>query len=154
MFRIDGQIAVVIGGAGGLGEACAAALARQGATIVIASRGLEKLQEVADKIKAETNSEVSAMQVDVTDEASVDNLSRKIVEKYEVINVLVNAQGINVKMTATDIDFSKWDEMFAANVKGVMIACKSFGKIMIAQEEISNTWRCIKPEYPIYGRFA
>ena len=135
MFTLNGQIAVVIGGAGGLGESCAAALAEQGATVVIASRGLEKLQRVAEKIKSKTNSEVSAMQVDVTDEASVDRLSHQIVQRYKVIDVLVNAQGLNVKMAAADMDFKKWDEMFAANVRGVMTACKSFGKIMISQKK-------------------
>jgi NAD(P)-dependent dehydrogenase (short-subunit alcohol dehydrogenase family) len=135
MFRLDGQIAVVIGGAGGLGESCAGALAQQGATVVIASRGLEKLQKAADRIKAQTKSEVSAMQVDVTSESSVDNLSSQIIQRYGVIDVLVNSQGLNVKMAATDMDLKKWDEMFAANVKGVMIACKSFGKIMISRKK-------------------
>jgi gluconate 5-dehydrogenase len=135
MFRLDGQIAVVIGGAGGLGEACAAALALQGATVIIASRGLEKLQKAADKIKAETNSDVFAMQVDVSEESSVEELSSRIVQKYKVVDVLVNAQGVNIKMAATDIDFSKWDEMFAVNVRGVMTACKVFGKIMISQNK-------------------
>jgi NAD(P)-dependent dehydrogenase (short-subunit alcohol dehydrogenase family) len=135
MFRLDAQIAVVIGGAGGLGEACAAALAQQGATVVIASRGLEKLQKAADRIKAKTKSEVASMQVDVTSEASVDQLVAEVVRRYKVVDVLVNSQGLNVKMAATDIDFKKWDDMFAANVKGVMIACRSFGKIMIARKK-------------------
>lgn len=135
MFRLDGQIAVVIGGAGGLGESCAAALAEQGATVVIASRGMEKLRKTAERIQAKTKSEVAAMQVDVTSESSVDELAAEIVRRYKGVDVLVNSQGLNVKMAATDIDFKKWDEMFAANVKGVMIACKSFGKIMIAQKK-------------------
>lgn len=135
MFRLDGQVVVVIGGAGGLGESCAAALAKQGGKVVIASRGLEKLQKAAERIKAETKADVTAMQVDVTSEQSVEELSRKCVEKFKVVDVLVNAQGLNVKMAAVDIDLSKWDAMFAANVRGVMAACKSFGKIMIAQKK-------------------
>jgi NAD(P)-dependent dehydrogenase (short-subunit alcohol dehydrogenase family) len=135
MFRLDGQIVVIIGGAGGLGEACAYALARQGAKIVIASRSLEKLQSVANKIKADTQAEVSAIQVDVTSEDSVENFSHQVIEKYKTIDVLVNAQGVNIKMAATDIDFKKWDAMFAANVRGVMIPCKIFGKIMISQKK-------------------
>jgi NAD(P)-dependent dehydrogenase (short-subunit alcohol dehydrogenase family) len=135
MFRLDGQIAVVIGGAGGLGESCAAALAKQGAKVVIASRGLAKLQKAAERIKADTNAEVSAMQVDVTSESSLDDLCRQVVQKYKVVDVLVNAQGLNVKMAAVDIDLKKWDDMFAANVRGVMAACKSFGKVMISRKK-------------------
>lgn len=135
MFNLNGQIVVVIGGAGGLGEACTTALAKQGAKVVIASRTLEKLQKVAEKISSETNSEVAAMQVDVTSESSVENLCNQVVEKYKVVDILVNAQGMNVKMAATDIDFSKWDALFAANVRGVMVPCKIFGKVMIAQKK-------------------
>jgi NAD(P)-dependent dehydrogenase (short-subunit alcohol dehydrogenase family) len=135
MFNLNGLTAVVIGGAGGIGEVCAQHLARQKATVVIASRGIEKLLKVAEKIKAETGSEVFAMQVDVTDESSVNNLARLVVEKHKFVDILVNAQGINIKMAATDMDFTKWDSMFAANVKGIMIACKSFGKYMIARNK-------------------
>ena len=50
MFRLEDKIAVVIGGAGGIGEACAFALARQGAKVTVSSRNLVKLKEVAKKI--------------------------------------------------------------------------------------------------------
>ncbi len=135
MFRLDNKVTVVIGGAGGLGEACALALAQQGAKVIIASRNVEKLQAVAQKIKSATGSDVAVMQVDVTNEASTDNLAKQVVEKFNTIDVLVNAHGLNAKMAATDIDFSKWDALFAANVKGVMMTCKSFGKIMIGQKK-------------------
>ncbi len=135
MFQLDGKVVVVIGGAGGLGEACALALAQQGAKVVIASRNLEKLQGVAQKIQSATKAEVTAMQVDVTNESSTSSLVKQLVEKYKTVDVLVNAHGLNAKMAATDIDFTKWDSLFAANVKGVMMTCKSFGKVMIEQKK-------------------
>jgi gluconate 5-dehydrogenase len=135
MFRLDGKIAVVTGGAGGLGEACASALAQQGATVVIASRTLEKLQDAAKKIQSITNIEIAAMQVDITSESSANHLVEQLLQKYQTIDILVNAHGLNAKMPATDIDFDKWDALFAANVKGVMVACKSFGKVMIEKKK-------------------
>jgi gluconate 5-dehydrogenase len=135
MFRLDGKVAVIIGGAGGLGEACALALAQQGAKLVIASRNLEKLQEAARKIQSSVSSEVTAMQVDVTSESSTDHLVEQVLQKYKTIDILVNAHGLNAKMPATDIDFNKWDALFAANVKGVMVTCKSFGKVMIEKKK-------------------
>ncbi|MBN1366919.1 MAG: SDR family oxidoreductase [Dehalococcoidales bacterium] len=135
MFKLDGKVAVVTGGAGGLGEYCALALAQQGAKVVIASRTLEKLQAVAQKMQAATNSEVTAMQLDVTDESSCDNLVKEVVRKYGKVDILVNAHGMNAKMAAADIDFTKWEALFAANVKGVMMTCKSFGKAMIAAKK-------------------
>lgn len=131
MFKLDNKVAVVIGGAGGLGEACALALSRQGAKVVIASRGLEKLQEVAKKVKADTGSEAVAMQVDVANEESVAKLTDQVVKKFETVDILVNAHGINTKMLPFDIDVSKWDALFDLNVRGVMLTCRSFGKIMV-----------------------
>jgi NAD(P)-dependent dehydrogenase (short-subunit alcohol dehydrogenase family) len=135
MFRLDGKVAVIIGGAGGLGEACALALAQQGAKLILASRNLEKLQETAKNIQSIANIEVVAMQVDITSETSANHLVEQILQKYKTIDILVNAHGLNAKMPATDIDFNKWDALFAANVKGVMVACKSFGKVMIEKKK-------------------
>lgn len=130
-FRLDNKVAVVIGGAGGIGEACALELARQGATVVVASRNKAKLQDVAEKIRSETGSETGAFQVDVTDEESVKHLADRVVEKFGSVDILVNTHGINKKGPAVDFPVEDWDQLFAVNVKGVMLACKVFGKIMI-----------------------
>ncbi len=134
MFRLDNKIAVVIGGAGGIGESCAFALASQGATVTVASRNLEKLEKVAKKIKTEIGSDVSAVQVDVTSEDSIVALKDKLIQKDGTVDILVNAQGLNVKMPAVDTDIVTWDSLFATNVRGVMLACRIFGKVMVAQK--------------------
>lgn len=131
MFKLDNKIAVIIGGGGGLGEACANALSRQGATVIVASRNLEKLKELSGKIQTETGSPVEAMQVDVSSVSSLTNLAEQVIQKYKTVDILINAHGINVKMPATEIDEEKWDSLFTTNVKGVMLACKIFGEIMI-----------------------
>lgn len=135
MFELNGKIAVVIGGAGGLGEACARALAVQKASVVIASRNLEKLLPVAQKMKADTGSEVVAMQVDVTSEDSVIKLGEQVRQKFKTVDILVNAQGINVKQPSVSINFTTWDSLFATNVRGVMIPCKIFGEMMIEKKD-------------------
>ena len=94
-FRLDNKVAVVIGGAGGIGEACALELARQGAKVVVASRNKANLQAVAEKIHSETGSETGAFQVDVTDEESAKQLADQVVEKYGSVDILVNTHGIN-----------------------------------------------------------
>jgi NAD(P)-dependent dehydrogenase (short-subunit alcohol dehydrogenase family) len=130
-FRLDNKVAVVIGGAGGIGEACALELARQGATVIVASRNQTKIQDAAEKIRSETGSEAGAFQVDVTDEESVKHLADQVVGKYGTVDILVNTHGINKKGPAVEFPVGDWDQLFAVNVKGVMLACKVFGKIMI-----------------------
>lgn len=135
MFRLDDKVAVVVGGAGGLGEACALALARQGAKVVVASRNLAKLEEVAQKIKQDTGSEAVAMPVDVTSEESVAQLADQVIKKFNTVDILVNAQGMNIKMAAPEISSDSWDTLFATNVRGVMLCCKHFGKNMIDKKQ-------------------
>ena len=73
LFRLDGKVAVVVGGGGGIGKALALGLARYGANVALCSRNLEKLQGVADELSAdpEVKNPVKAFQMDATDEASV-----------------------------------------------------------------------------------
>ena len=134
-FRLDGKVAVVVGGAGGIGEFCALELGRQGAKVVVASRNIEKLKAVADRIQAETGSETAALQVDVTDEASVNSLADAVLEKFGTVDILVNTQGINKKGPPVDFPMEDWDQLFAVNVKGVMLSCKVFGRIMIEKKK-------------------
>jgi len=135
MFRLDNKIAVVIGGAGGIGEACATALGRQGAKVVIADMNLERAKTVAEQIASATGSESIAMSVDVSNEESIKELADNVVKKFNTIDILVNAQGINAKMPAQDINMDTWDSLFRINVRGVVLPCKIIGKIMIEKKQ-------------------
>jgi gluconate 5-dehydrogenase len=135
MFRLDGKVAVVIGGAGGIGELIAAGLAKQGASVAIASRNIQKLEEVARRIQSENGSEVVAFQVDVTDEQSVAQLAERAVSRFKTVDILVNSQGVNLKKPAAEFPVDDWDLMFDVNVKGTMLTCREFGKIMIGKEK-------------------
>ena len=132
-FNLGAKIAVVIGGAGGIGEACSYGLAEQGATTIIASRNLDKVQAVADQIKSKTGAQTGAFQVDVTDEDSVEQLASQIAEQYGRVDILVNTHGMNKKGAPLEFDMDDWDNLFLVNVKGVMMACRAFAKIMIKQ---------------------
>ena len=134
LFKLDGKTAVVIGGAGGLGEAIALGLSFYGAKLVIASRNIDALEKVAAHIKGETGGEVVPMQVDVTDEESVANLVEAVVKQFETVDILVNAMGLNIKREALDYPMEDWDTIFDINVKGTMLACKHFGRVMKEKE--------------------
>ena len=134
MFRLDGKVAIVTGGAGGIGEALALGLGYQGATVVVSSRNQEAIDAVAEKISAETGSEAVAVAADVTDEASIQALVDTVVDKFGKIDILVNAMGMNIKRDAFDYPLEDWDKLFEVNVKGTMAACKAVGKVMRDQQ--------------------
>ena len=130
VFRLDGKVAVVLGGAGGLGEAIALGLSQYGAKLVVASRNMEALNKVAVSVKDETGGETLALQVDVTDEESMAKLVEDVMAKFGTVDILVNAMGLNIKRDALEYPMEDWDKIFSINVKGTMIACKHFGKVM------------------------
>jgi NAD(P)-dependent dehydrogenase (short-subunit alcohol dehydrogenase family) len=136
LFRVDGKVAVVIGGTGGIGEVLACGMAEYGArTVVIAGRNMAKAEQTAGDIRARFGCEVTPWPVNVTDERSVAELAQKVVKKHGACDVLINAQGINAKHEATEFPVDVWDAMFETNVRGTMLTCREFGKIMIKQKK-------------------
>jgi gluconate 5-dehydrogenase len=134
MFNLKDKIAIVTGGAGGIGEALSMGLAGQGATVVVSSRNQAAIEAVAQKITAETGIEAIAIPVDVTDESSVEALAKQVKERYGKIDILVNAMGINIKHDAFEFPMEDWEKLFNLNVKGTMIACKYIGRVMRDQK--------------------
>jgi len=135
MFRLDGKVAVVVGGAGGIGEIMAKGLAVQGAKVAVASRNIKKLEEVAREIQTETKSEIVAFQADVTDKDSVSRLGEQVLKKFGTVDILVNSQGINTKQPAVGFPVEDWDRLFDVNVKGTMLACSEFGRVMVEKKK-------------------
>ncbi|MCR4443347.1 MAG: glucose 1-dehydrogenase [Peptococcaceae bacterium] len=134
LFDLSGKKAVVIGGGGGIGRAIAAGLAGHGAEVGIASRNLANLEEAAAEIKAETGKDIKIFQVDSADEASVKALVKAALDEFGTIDILVNSQGYNLKSPALEFPMDEWDKLFKVNVKGFMICCQEFGRVMVEKK--------------------
>jgi NAD(P)-dependent dehydrogenase (short-subunit alcohol dehydrogenase family) len=136
LFRVDNQIAVVMGGAGGIGEALGSGLAEYGAKVVIADLDLERAEDIAQDIKTKyKSSDAVAMRCDVTDEKSIAALRDQVVTRFGTVDILVNSHGINVKKAATEFPVSDWDRIFNINVRGTMLTCREFGKVMVDRKK-------------------
>ena len=134
MFKLDGKIAIVTGGAGGIGEALAMGLGMLGATVVVSSRNQEAIGKVAQEITAASGNPATAIASDVTDENSVKQLIDTVVDPYGKLDILVNAMGMNIKRDAMEYPMQDWDKLFEVNVKGTMIACKYAAQVMKEQK--------------------
>ena len=130
MFDLTGKNAVVVGGAGGIGQAIAQGLAIYGAHVAIASRKEESLRRAQEEIVRDCGRKVSYYTVDAASEDSVTQLLSSTVAEFGRIDILVNAQGFNKKFPATEFPMEVWDQMFSVNVRGVMLTCKHFGAHM------------------------
>ena len=134
MFSLEGKNAVVIGGAGGIGQAVAQGLVQAGAKVAIASRNEESLKKAVAQIKEETGLDVMYYTVDATDEESMAELAKKANEELGTVEILVNSQGLNKKFPAEEFPVDIFRQMLDVNVVGMMLACKHFGQYMIKNE--------------------
>lgn len=131
LFSLDGRNAIVIGGAGGIGQAIAQGLAQAGAHVAIASRNVDSLQRAVAEVKAASGMEIGYYTVDAGNEESIQTLVEKMEQDVGHIDILVNAQGINKKFNAEEFPMDAFKQLFDVNVAGVMMCCKHFGKHMI-----------------------
>jgi gluconate 5-dehydrogenase len=133
IFRMDGKVALLPGGAGGIGQALARGLAEYGADVVIAGRSLERAQATADSLLS-TGRKSLALVVDVTDPESVERMVRQTMECFGRIDVLVNLPGMNVEAPAEDFPLDQWKKVMELNVTGTFVPCQAAGRVMIKQK--------------------
>jgi NAD(P)-dependent dehydrogenase (short-subunit alcohol dehydrogenase family) len=110
---LNGRVAVVTGGARGIGRAIGDALAVRGADVVVADLDPDMAVD-AERVR-----------VDVTDESSVRDLVRDVIERHGRLDILVNNAGVSRSLPFVDIDEAEWDRVFDVNVKGVYLACRA-----------------------------
>jgi NAD(P)-dependent dehydrogenase (short-subunit alcohol dehydrogenase family) len=126
MSRLAGKVAIVTGGAKGIGRHYSQALAEAGARVMIAdiADGKDAASEIAAKSGANL---VASATFDVSDEAQVKKLVVQTMERFGQIDVLVNNAALYANLSpakATEIDVALWDQVMAVNVRGAFLMVK------------------------------
>jgi NAD(P)-dependent dehydrogenase (short-subunit alcohol dehydrogenase family) len=129
-FRLDNKVALVMGGAGGIGKALVEGLSRQGAKVVISDFNTKAQDETAKEISALTGNPVIGISCDVTKEETVAEMVKQVVQKCGTIDILVNAFGWNIKRDAFEFPMDDWRKLMDINITGVMICCKQVGNLV------------------------
>jgi 3-oxoacyl-[acyl-carrier protein] reductase len=132
MGLLNGKVAIVTGGAQGIGEAIAVTLAKEGASIAVLDVNLEKAAETAAKLK-EFGVESAAFKCDVSNSANVEEVTNLVVDKFKQIDILVNNAGITRDNLLVRMTEQEWDLVIAINLKGTFNFTKSVGKLMMKQ---------------------
>ncbi|HBT49759.1 MAG: 3-oxoacyl-[acyl-carrier-protein] reductase [Caldanaerobacter subterraneus] len=133
MFSLDGKIAIVTGGAKGIGKSIVLALSKVGATTVIADIDVNSGRELEACLK-QKGLKVEFIEVDVSISESVNKMVKDVVEKYGKIDILVNNAGILHDAQITDIDDATWDRVIRVNLTGVFYCCRAVVPHMIRQK--------------------
>lgn len=130
LFRLDGLVGIVTGGAGGLGEAIATGLAEAGAQVVIGDLDQAGADEVAGLVTEVPHPLVPVL-LDVTSRSSIDSVAADVVDRFGRIDILVNAAGVSSRYPAEDFPEAAWDRIIAVNLKGSFLMAQACGRIML-----------------------
>ncbi|MBD8025806.1 3-oxoacyl-[acyl-carrier-protein] reductase [Ureibacillus sp. Re31] len=133
MGKLVGKTAVVTGASRGIGRAIALQLASEGANVVVNFSGSEqKAQQVVSEIE-QLGAKAIAVQANVSDSDSVQNLMSAAVEQFGSIDVLVNNAGITRDNLIMRMKEDEWDEVINTNLKGVFLCTKAVTRQMMKQ---------------------
>lgn len=117
--NIKGKVVVITGASSGLGEATARLLSSEGAIVVLAARRAERIEALAENLKAE-GGQALAVTTDVTDGRQVKDLVNKAVESFGRIDVMLNNAGLMPLAPLEDLKVDEWNQMIDVNFKGVL----------------------------------
>ena len=137
IFSLEGRVALIPGGGGGIGSALAEALAGAGAKVAVAGRTRESCEATVELVEA-AGSEGLAIIADVTSEADCDRMVRETLERFGQIDILVNAVGGGagkVLHPAEAYPRSDWDWIMELNVRSTILPTQAVARAMIERGE-------------------
>lgn len=133
LFNLHGKVVAVIGGSGVLGGEISRALAASGAKIAILYSGNRSGAEEVQSGIMESGGDALICQADVREESSLEKAFNQIVDKWDRLDSLVNAPGVNSTTPVMDITEDEWNNILDINLKGVFFASRLAAKQMIRQ---------------------
>ena len=136
-LNLEGKIAIVTGGACGLGRAVCEGLAEAGARVVVADVNGEGAKQIVAELKDKSGGEHISVTTDVTSKASVDAMVQATLDTFGSVDILVNNAGINIPRLLVDpagkeeLTEEIWDKVVLINQKGVFLCAQAAARVMI-----------------------
>ncbi len=129
-FRLDGRTALVTGASQGIGEAIARLLAERGARIVLAARSRDKLEAIAEELRA-GGAAAWALELDLAEPAEIAARLKKVPEEFAAIDILVNNAGITADNLLLRMTLEQWERVIRTNLTGVYALTKELVRGMM-----------------------
>ena len=131
-LRLDGQVCVVTGAAGGIGTSIVEALVAAGARVALLDRDADRTIAVAERLRT-AGSDVVAIGCDIGDAASVSQAAERVERDFGPVDVLVNNAGLLRAGGIETISLDAWNAMLQVNLTGYMLCSQAFGRAMLAR---------------------
>lgn len=126
-FRLDGRVALVTGGASGIGYQTVKALQESGAKVAIVDVNREQGQKAAEEL------DTAFFKADLTKSEQVKEVASQVLQKFGRLDIAVNNAGIGVNVPSEDCSDEDWLKVMNVNLNAVFFCCREFGKIMLEQ---------------------
>lgn len=127
------KVVMITGASSGFGEAAAKKFAKEGCTLVLAARSIDKLELLADQLKDQCK--VYAAALDVTQADSVQSFFAQLPEAFKEIDVLVNSAGLALGVAPAHlVDFADWETMIDKNIKGLLRVTRAVLPSMVERD--------------------
>jgi 3-oxoacyl-[acyl-carrier protein] reductase len=130
LTNLVGRIALVTGASQGIGRACALELARNGATVALAARNLDKLESVAAEIVA-AGGAAKAFALDVASEDSIKACAKAVIAEFGAVHILVNNAGITKDNLLLRMKRQEWDDVMSTNLTGAFLLTQACTMAML-----------------------
>lgn len=133
-MRLDGKVAVVTGGGGGLGSLAACAFAAAGADVVVVGRTAASLQAAADAVRG-VGRRAAAIVADVTRSADVNRMVERAVGEFGRIDILLNNAGVTSPKTVLELTDEDWHRIMDTSATGAFYCARAVAPVMMSQRE-------------------
>jgi 3-oxoacyl-[acyl-carrier protein] reductase len=131
-MKLEGRVALVTGASQGIGHACALALALEGATVAVAARNRQKLDELASEINS-AGGKTAAFVMDVTDEEQVKSAIKSAIAQFGKIDILVNNAGVTRDQLLMRMKRADWDTVLNTNLTSAYLCMQQVIGSMLKQ---------------------
>ena len=122
-FSLEGKVAIVTGGNGGIGRGIAEGFAAAGSDVVVVARNQQKIQVTVQKIERHFKTRVLGLSCDVSKEEEIQTMMQKVHDTFGKINILVNNAGMNIRKMPQDYNAEEWDRVLDTNLRGPFLCC-------------------------------
>jgi NAD(P)-dependent dehydrogenase (short-subunit alcohol dehydrogenase family) len=133
-LRLDGKVAIVTGGGGGLGSLAARAFAAAGADVAVVGRTAEKLRAVEDAIRG-AGRRAAAIVADVTRSADVNRMVEQAVGAFGRVDILLNNAGVTSPKTVVELTDDDWHRIMDTSATGAFYCSRAVAPVMMRQRE-------------------
>lgn len=133
MFDLTGKVAIVTGGAGGLGRPISVGLAKAGADVVVDDLEKANPQAVADEVKG-LGRKALAVSYDVTSPEAMKQMVDQVVKEFGKVDILMNTAGINCRFAAEEMPADEYEKVVRFNTLGTFLPCQAVAKVWIEQK--------------------